>query len=169
MYNSSIEKIDTIILTHLHWDHAYGVFEVPNAQIIVQKKELLYAIDPFPCDRVIYELNLKFQIPYFLKFFNRIMMIDGDYQILEGLSVIQLPGHSPGSQGVIVETAVGKIVIAGDLINLFQNWEENLPCGIITSKKDWYNSLNKLKKINAVVLPSHDYAVFEYVKNLKRI
>lgn len=83
--------------------------------------------------------------------------------------MIQLPGHSPGSQGVIVETAVGKIVIAGDLINLFQNWEENLPCGIITSKKDWYNSLNKLKKINAVVLPSHDYAVFEYVKNLKRI
>ncbi|MDA8228253.1 MAG: hypothetical protein M0T74_11265 [Desulfitobacterium hafniense] len=38
------------MLTHLHWDHAYGVLKLPNAEVIVQSDELRYAIDPLPVD-----------------------------------------------------------------------------------------------------------------------
>ena len=39
-------KSKQFILTHLHWDHAYGVLELPKAKVIVQKEELKYACLP---------------------------------------------------------------------------------------------------------------------------
>lgn len=166
-FGSSVEQIETVILTHLHWDHAYGVFELPKAKVIVQKQELFYALTPRASDAVIYEVDLKFQLPYFLRFFQQIELIDGDCQLFEDFSVIQLPGHSPGSQGIVAETAVGKIVVAGDLVNTFQNWKERIPCGITTSLEDCFSSFEKLDLLEAIILPSHDYAVFDYVKSLK--
>lgn len=167
LYGSALEQIETVIMTHLHWDHAYGIFQLPNAQVIVQKQELFYALAPSASDAVIYEWNLKFQLPYFLRFFQQIELIDGDVTLFEDLSLLKLPGHSPGSQGVVVNTEVGKIVIAGDLMNTFQNWEEKIPCGIAANIEDCFSSIQRLEACNAIVLPSHDHRVFGYVKALK--
>jgi len=38
--------------------------------------------------------------------------------------VVQLAGHSPGSQGVLVEGAV-PYLIAGDAVNTYADWEGN--------------------------------------------
>ena len=42
------EEIDLILLTHLHWDHAYHLEKFPNAQIYVSKRELEFALNPLP-------------------------------------------------------------------------------------------------------------------------
>lgn len=159
------DEIEKIILTHLHWDHAKGVLELPNTiPVYVQRTELIYAIDPTPPDAKHYETNVKDEIPYFLKYYHQLRLVDGEQTLDEGLWVTPLPGHSPGSQGVVAETPDGTFVMTGDLINCMENWTKRLPAGICHSLDDYYRSfakLEKLEKQGAKILPGHDFIVFD--------
>jgi N-acyl homoserine lactone hydrolase len=42
------EDIDTVIMTHLHWDHSADNALFPKAKMIVQEEELRTARSPFP-------------------------------------------------------------------------------------------------------------------------
>lgn len=158
------EDIDTVILTHLHWDHAYGALELPNAKLYVQSKELRYAVAPLPNDLKVYENKLGEDIPYFLKMYRQYVFLDGDLTFDDGLEIITLPGHSPGSQGVVVDTEQGKVIIAGDLISVKEGWDLRLPSGLFTSAEDCYRSFEKMAKYHALVVGSHDYASFDLLK-----
>jgi len=158
------EEITTVILTHLHWDHAYGVLKLPYAKVYVQKEELRYAVAPLPPDAKHYELNIKSQLPFFLQFFHQLQLLHGDCTIAPGLEVVTLPGHSPGSQGVVIDTRKGRYLIAGDLINGLENWRCRLPGGLYCNMADCYASLEKIERLNVQVLPSHDYAAFALLK-----
>ena len=156
------EEIDTILLTHLHWDHGYGVYKIPNAKVYVQKDELQYAIAPFPIHKGAYELNDTGKPPYFFEYFHRIVTVDGDCTFTDGIDLIKLPGHSPGSQGILVSTPNGRYLITGDLYYNMQNYEEDLPTGVFTSLYDYYASFQKVKALgdDITLLPGHDYNVF---------
>ena len=41
--------------------------------------------------------------------------LGGDAQLFDGVSVLFTPGHSPGHQSVVVETADGLVVLGGDV------------------------------------------------------
>ena len=157
--------IDAIIVTHLHWDHAQAVLDLPSTlPVICQKSELLFAVAPYPTDAKHYETAVKDQVPYFLQFYHQYELVEGEEVIEPGLSVVPLPGHSCGSQGVVVDTRDGRFVIAGDLINIRQNWEKRTPGGIYNDIKAYFESfarLDKLEKEGAVILPAHDFWVFE--------
>lgn len=153
------ERIETIILTHLHWDHAYGVSKIPNAKVYVQMKEIVHAVSRHRIDAKTYETNIPGVMPFFLEFYDRMAFIDGDCEIVEGLTTLLLPGHTPGSQGVLVDSGDARYVITGDLINCLENWTQRIPCGLHTDVMACYASFDKLEaieKIGAVVLPSHD-------------
>lgn len=157
------DEVDLCILTHLHWDHAYGVLKLPKVKTLVQKEELRYAVDPFPPDWKHYERNIEGRNPFFLEFYSQIETVVGDCEIEKGIKLFHLPGHSPGSQGVLVTTAQGEFLIVGDLINVIESWESNpkLPPGIYGSLQDCYTSFAKIKKLNATILPGHDWRVFK--------
>lgn len=154
------ESIDTILLTHLHWDHAYGVRHCPNAKVYVQREELLYAVDPTHKDAKIYETTIKTQIPYFMEYFNRLEVIGGDMEIEPGIGVIVLPGHSPGSQGVLVDTPQGRCLIAGDIINVVENLTDRIPGSLYMDMDVCLRSFEKAAASADLVLPAHDYRAF---------
>lgn len=160
-YDTTVDEIEMVILTHLHWDHGYGVLKLPNARVIVQKEEIRYAVCPLPLDKKHYELNIKEKMPFFLEFFNRIETVNGDVAVEDGIKVVVLPGHSPGSQGVVINTEKGKYMIAGDLINAVENWEKRLPGGLYGNMEDCYMSFDKIEEQGAIMIPSHDYAAFK--------
>ncbi len=116
------EEIDLVILTHLHWDHVGDVSKFSNAQFICSKEELRFALDPLPCLYVAYEaLQIGMQ-PEYLKIIDRMKTVEMEQtEILDGISVIPLPGHSPGSIGVVVETEKGPYVITGDAVPKYGN------------------------------------------------
>jgi N-acyl homoserine lactone hydrolase len=96
--------IDTVVLSHLHWDTATDLF--PNAEIVVHERELAYAERPAAHDwatppymgRALKKLRLK--------------PIAGEYDIAPGVRVVELPGHTPGSIGLLV----GRELLAGDAV-----------------------------------------------------
>jgi N-acyl homoserine lactone hydrolase len=50
--------------------------------------------------------------------------VDGAHELLPGLRLVPAPGHTPGSQVVVVETGGRPVVIAGDTAVFFAELNE---------------------------------------------
>ncbi|WP_195198606.1 N-acyl homoserine lactonase family protein [Faecalispora jeddahensis] len=125
------EDIDTVIVTHGHFDHMGGLKLFPNAHFYIQKDELLNSLAALslpkkfnraknaflPCD-------IKTACEYVCD--GRMTLLDGDQQIFDGIRVVALPmGHSYCGQIILVEVEedgrkVEKI-LSGDVAYVQEN------------------------------------------------
>lgn len=166
------EQVDTLILTHLHNDHA-SFFELfPNATVFVQAAELSFAASPLPTQAMFYDSKTLRNLENV-----SLEIVKGDKRLDEDLQLVLVPGHTPGSQAVLVSTRNGIHAIAGDTVPMYHNWFPNnpqygkpcdlprIPPGINTSVKDWFESAVALEERTNYVVPSHD----PLLRNLKVI
>ena len=152
------EEITTVILTHLHYDHAGNNQLFPRARFFVQREELRYALAPTAFDATSYFAPSLGITPDYLG--TRFELLDGDAGIADGVRVIATPGHTPGHQSVVVETTGGRYCVAGDAVLWYENLEKRIPPGIHTSTIDCMASLERIAREADQVLPSHDPKLF---------
>ena len=102
-------NITIVINTHLHFDHAGWnttkegdsfVPTFPNARYIVQRGEFEHACSPHERDRASY-LSANWQA---VKDAGQLQLVDGDVEIVPGVSVMKVPGHNRDSQCVKIES-----------------------------------------------------------------
>ena len=153
------DDVDAVILTHLHWDHfAPHVERFTNAQVYVNAKELDVALNP--------------PHPWFGKFIyqdtvrkmhveGKLHVLNGDQEVLPGISVMQTGGHTAGGQSVIVQTASGPAVLTGDVCFTYRNLEEDVPGGFNSNLMECFSGLEKIRRIGGIVMPSHDPLLLE--------
>lgn len=117
----SPEDVDMVILSHLHLDHAGWctredgdefVPTFPNAQYVVQRGEFEAASDPNPYTRGSY-LPRHIEPVANAGQWN---LIEGDRELLPGLSVAVTGGHTVNHQVVLVESAGRKNCFLGDFV-----------------------------------------------------
>jgi len=155
--------IETVVLTHLHNDHVGGAGHFPNATFYVQERELREAVWPVPFQRPIYEVNQRGRLPAWVRVLDRVEALDGDSAILAGIRTVTLPGHTSGSQGVLVDTAAGPHLLPGDLVPLYENWGASpIPNGNHTDLYAYERSFRRVASLGAKVLPSHDPRIFDH-------
>lgn len=157
--------IEWIVLTHLHWDHCHNLDKFTNARLVVSAREYDFAHDPIPPYYKSYEhAALGIVAPFADRRFD---LLDGEAEILPGLSVFPTPGHSPGHQSVAVATSGGVHVIAGDAVFAYENLEPetvHLRFTIMGRFMDIvasWRSLEEIVRRADVVLPGHDSRVFD--------
>jgi glyoxylase-like metal-dependent hydrolase (beta-lactamase superfamily II) len=160
------DEIDVIIMTHLHWDHCHNTDMFPKVPILVQKRELQYAIAPLPSHGLTYESQIINMRPPWVKSIEQIEIVEGDAEICPGVSVVTLPGHSKGIQGVLVQTTKGRHLIAGDCCPKKENWlglqqMKHIPSGIHVDLEEYFETFKKMERIADVVIPGHDPCVQE--------
>lgn len=154
------KSVDLVIQTHLHFDHCYNTKKCSNAQVIVQEEEIEFAknpgfFQPIYKKEFLQEVNFK--------------LVKGNYNIIDGIDLIHVPGHTPGCQAVSIQTRVGKVVITG-FCSINENfypkkskyensiWDEmhfSLP-GIFTDSRKAWNSIMKIKEVADIILPLHE-------------
>ena len=151
------EEIEVIIFTHLHWDHASNTALFPNARLICQKREYESLFEPdHPSIQKGYVIEEVKGYNYEL--------VDGDAQLFDGISVVLTPGHTIGSQSVVVDTEEGPVIITGDLIAIQDSWKHDppMPNGLYYNEEAlrmMFDSIDKLIPISKYILPGHDPAV----------
>jgi len=159
------EQLRMVILSHLHWDHCYNLESFPNARFLVQAAELRAAVDPIPTQRAIYEVGLPDLQPPWIPYFSRFQLVRGDAEVMPGISVCLLPGHTPGLQGVIVLTAGGRYLLPSDAVPLYENLgapgKEPIPSGLHIDVRACLRSMNRMRTLADAILPSHDSRVLE--------
>jgi glyoxylase-like metal-dependent hydrolase (beta-lactamase superfamily II) len=153
------EEIGVVIHTHLHYDHAGNNRLFPRARFLVQREELRYALAPGECDANAYFAPHLGITPDYLG--TTFELLDGAAEIAAGIRVIPTPGHTPGHQSVLVETAGGRYCIAGDAVMWFENLERRVPPGYHVSTLDCMESITRIQRAADHVLPGHEPRVFE--------
>jgi N-acyl homoserine lactone hydrolase len=160
------EDLETVVLTHLHYDHSYNLGLFPNASFVVQAEELRAAVDPIAAQRSTYEFGLSGLIPPWMRLTDRLTIVRGDTELLPGIRLLHLPGHTPGMQAVLVETTEGPHLIASDLISLYDNLgsgpHDAVMPGIHTDLAACERSIERVFSLGATVLPSHDWRVLRH-------
>lgn len=151
--------IEMIIHTHLHYDHAGNDHLFPGVSPLVQRVEIDYAAAPSVTimQREYFAPSAGFTPPFAP---GRFTPVDGDLAVADGLQLLHLPGHTPGSQGVLFDTVAGPVCIPGDQVMVQENMRAELPVGLHTDLEAWERSHKRLLELGARIIPSHDMRVF---------
>jgi N-acyl homoserine lactone hydrolase len=132
--------IGLVINTHLHFDHCGQNAVFSHAACAVQRSEL---------DRAKRESRELYDWFGFMD--ARWELLDGDTEILPGLSVITTPGHTVGHQCVLVSAADGQDLLIGDAAYTPRQFagppDADLVPGQATGSVAWRGSLGRIKSL----------------------
>jgi N-acyl homoserine lactone hydrolase len=128
------DDIGLVINTHLHFDHC--AFYVQRAEVSRARRESRELYDWFDF------MNARFEL------------LDGDTEVVPGLSVITTPGHTAGHQSVVVQATDGTShVLIGDAAYTPRLYlgpaDEDLPPGQASDPAAWRDSLRRIRATGA--------------------
>lgn len=114
--------IDAVILTHTHFDHISGaiaggraVFD--SAEVYVDRRDIAQFTDPALRSRAPDFLHSSFDATAELvRLYPRLQQIQGEQEILHGLSTVDLTGHTPGHIGVRIADEGKSMLIVSDML-----------------------------------------------------
>jgi N-acyl homoserine lactone hydrolase len=133
--------IGLVINTHLHFDHCGQNAVFKHAPFYVQSAELDRARRESP------------QVASGFDFMDaRFELLNGDAEILPGLSVVTTPGHTAGHQSVVVSTGNGVEVLIGDAAYKTRQYLEpddgDLPPGQASDLTAWRASVGRVHALS---------------------
>ena len=102
-------RVRYAILSHLHFDHAGGLSDLPNADVIVQAREWAAGFDD--------EEGARYFLPRaYFDLGHTVCQIDGEYDLFGDGSTVCLPsfGHTPGHQSLRVRSQAGDHILTAD-------------------------------------------------------
>jgi N-acyl homoserine lactone hydrolase len=154
-------RIDLIITSHLHFDHVGGNALIPNATVIVQRREWEAGMDPeiaarcgFDCQD--YDLGHK------------VRLVDGEHDVFGDGSVVCLPthGHTPGHQSLKLRLSAGEIVLAADACYFCRTLRERRLPKYVYDRAAMHASLDRLARLEAAgarIFFGHDSSFWKRV------
>lgn len=150
-------EVDTILLTHFHWDHASNTSAFPIATFIAQKAEVDFFQNPIrehSCFDRFYSDHDELAA---LLHSGRVQSLQGDAILEDGIELLHVGGHTPGSQMIRVRTPQGWVVLTGDAIPLNRNFSEGVPSGITSNLIESVEALERVRKLQPVAIyTGHD-------------
>lgn len=168
------DQIDTVIITHLHYDHAGGLDRYPAATFHLQVAEMAYATGPCMCHPT---LQMPFTADHVCDmvrhvYAGRVQFHDGSAQVAPGVRVHRVGGHSRGLQVVQVDTAHGPLCLASDAAHYYENFLRSKPFPIVADVAemlDGFGTLLRLAGTHDRVIPGHDPLVRQYFPQVDNV
>lgn len=153
--------VETVIVTHLHYDHAGSLDRFPAATFHVQAAEMAFATGPCMCHGAT-------RMPYSAEhvcalvrkvYSGRVVFHEGEGVIAPGVEVHAIGGHSRGLQCVRVKTRLGWLVLASDASHYYENYLTGKLFPIVVDAGAMLEGFRRLPGLASgenLVVPGHD-------------
>lgn len=119
------EAVDRVLITHLHGDHALGLFDgeapyFPHARVLVPATELSFFTDAEKRLSTPENRRGGFAIAETLLglYPDRVDAIGTTEDVIPGVTLIPLPGHTHGQSGYRIENGGRDLLLWGDAVHL---------------------------------------------------
>jgi N-acyl homoserine lactone hydrolase len=144
------DDIPYVAISHTHGDHIGNVSAFPNSTVLMQRAEYEWISTPDgPNDNV---NQLKALARKLLGMPKHLKPLDGDTDVFGDGSVtlISTPGHTPGSESLMVHLKnSGFIILSGDVVHLEENFEKDTVPSLNTDKAASIASMEMVKRMIA--------------------
>lgn len=160
--------IQTVLVTHLDWDHVGGVRHFPDATVHVHRVEHEWATSRRGRPRTLPDLWPESFRPRLFDLdpepygpFARSATVPG----VDGVRIVPLPGHTPGQVGFVVDDVDRRLLFCGDHMLRVDWFEENFAAGRKRALLEFggRTGTDTSERVHAlaeqsdvVVIPSHD-------------
>lgn len=151
-------RVEDVVSTHLHWDHAGNFGKFPRARFHAQPCEIAHATGPCMCQPF---LRRAYDVEHVVGFVrllyaDRVRFHEEEGEVAPGITVRRVGGHAPGLQVVRVHTRKGWVVLASDAMHFAANARTGNPFPVVVNVKDYLDALALLPKLGTEVIPGHD-------------
>ena len=146
----SIDQIDMVFVSHLHFDHFINAEIFSKSEIFVPERDVEYVVSGEFRDRgdtYVPELYVKTMQ-------ERLIPVKDGQEILSGLEVISLPGHTPGTLGLIYKKE--GVVFASDAVKNAWEFMQEIPPPSFYSEKEALTSYKTIRQKARIIIPGHD-------------
>jgi glyoxylase-like metal-dependent hydrolase (beta-lactamase superfamily II) len=115
-------KVDTILISHFHPDHIFGLMEketnkpvYPNAEIVVSDVEYKFWTDPAVIDKLPEaRKGLARRIQATFPTWKNIRQVAGEAEVAPGLRFVMAPGHTPGHRAFHLSSGKEQLMLSND-------------------------------------------------------
>lgn len=157
--------VSRVILTHLHYDHCGDLAPFAAAEFVVQAAEMAFWTGPLAARgqfrRLVEPEDLETLVRLNLE--GRVRQVAGVHEVVPGVVVHHVGGHTPGTQVVSVQTARGRVVLASDASHLQSHIGEDAPSKFVTDLPQMYHAFDVIRSLASapdLIVPGHDPEVF---------
>lgn len=159
------EDIHTVVLSHMHLDHAGNLQLFPHATVYVPKLDFMTAQA-----QVRLNPNRNTHGGYVKGDMDRevaqYIMVDEDFELVPGVDIINLPGHTPGLLGMIIHLPNGVYILPQDCIYSTEIYGPPARVsGLLYDNLAFMKSIEKVRKLqkqyNAKIIFAHDENFFK--------
>ncbi len=114
-------KIDTILISHCHPDHIFGLFDkenkpvYPNAEIVMSDVEYKFWTDPSVIDKLPEaRKGLARRIQATFPNWKNIRQVTGEVEVAPGIRFVLAPGHTPGHRAFHLSSGNQQLMLSND-------------------------------------------------------
>jgi glyoxylase-like metal-dependent hydrolase (beta-lactamase superfamily II) len=136
------ERVDVLINSHLHFDHSGGNAQIPNARLVVQRREWEAGQQPE-------QIAKQFYTPHDYDLGHAVQLVDGEHDLFGDGRVVCVPthGHTPGHQSLRLRLDSGEVVLTADACYLRRTLEQlHLP-PVVDDAEAMRRSLHHLRAL----------------------
>ena len=164
-------QVEHVILTHFHYDHVGNYALFPRATFYVQDDEMAFWTGRHAA-RSAFRHSVEVDDVAALVRFNyeqRLVFTGAAREIVPGVRVHRVGGHTAGMQVVAVEHAKGRAVVASDAAHYYRNYEARVPFNTLHDLPGMYGAFDTIRELASsddLVLPGHDPLVLDRLKTV---
>jgi N-acyl homoserine lactone hydrolase len=163
--------ITDVVLSHTHGDHIGNVGLFPASTVVMQRAEYDWIYSPDGTNDNVNQL--KALARKLMGKPEHLQLIDGDTDLFGDGSVtlVSTPGHTPGSQSLLLHLKnTGFVILSGDVVHLEENFEKDIVPSLNTDKAASIASMEKVRRMiatyHANLFINHDKAQADTLKLL---
>ena len=159
-------NIEHVIITHLHYDHAGNLPKFPRACFHLQEREMAFATGRYMAQPFFahpYDLECVLSMVR-LVYGAQVRFHDGDAEVVPGITVHRVGGHTLGLQVVRVRTRIGWVVLASDAAHYLANMTTARPFPIVANVTEMAAGWERMRTLASCpdyIVPGHDPLVME--------